>query len=266
MTAKLEKPGSMPVVLLAGGMGTRLREETEFRPKPMVEIGGRPILWHIMKYFSSFGFNDFIICLGYKGDSIRDYFLNYHTRNITLSLNLGSHSPTNFLDTHNEDSWQVTLVDTGKDAPTGERLMKVRDYVGERTFLCTYGDGLANIDLNALVSFHRAHSGIATLSAVHPTSRFGVVDILGDGQIQEFHEKPIVDDWINGGYFVLEPSVFDYLSIGEPLEEKPLRSLASSGNLFAHRHEGFWQPMDTYREYLELNAIWDSNEAPWKIW
>lgn len=261
-----KNPNPMPVVILAGGMGTRLREETEFRPKPMVEIGDRPILWHIMKYFSCFGFNDFIICLGYKGDSIRDYFLNYHTRNITLSLNLGSHSPTSYLDTHLEDSWQVTLVDTGKESATGERLQRVREFVGDRTFLCTYGDGLADIDINQLVAFHRAHTGIATLSAVHPTSRFGVVDINDNGQIQEFHEKPIIDDWINGGYFVLEPSVFDFLDDGGPFEEKPLRNLASTKNLFAFRHEKFWQPMDTYREYLELNALWESGKAPWKIW
>ena len=266
MTQIEGRQNSMPVVILAGGMGTRLREETEFRPKPMVEIGGRPILWHIMKYFSCFGFTDFIICLGYKGDSIRDYFLNYHTRNITLSLNLGSNSQTNFLNSHNEDSWQVTLVDTGKDAPTGERLLQVREFVGERTFLCTYGDGLSNIDLENLVSFHRSHSGLATLSAVHPTSRFGVVDINDNGQINEFHEKPIVDDWINGGFFVLEPGIFDHLHKEEPFEEGPLRTLASSGNLYAHRHEGFWQPMDTYREYLDLNSIWDKGKAPWKIW
>lgn len=257
---------SMPVVILAGGMGTRLREETEFRPKPMVEIGDRPILWHIMKYFSSFGFTDFIICLGYKGDSIRDYFLNYHTRNITLSLNLGSHTPATFMDTHSEDSWQVTLVDTGKESLTGERLQRVREFIGDRTFMCTYGDGLANIDLNQLVAFHRSHSGIATLTAVHPTSRFGVVDIAEDGQIEEFHEKPIVDDWINGGYFVLEPSIFDYVVDGGAFEEKPLRDLAASQNLFAYRHERFWQTMDTYREYLQLNEIWSGGQAPWKVW
>lgn len=261
-----EKSKSLPVVLLAGGMGTRLREETEFRPKPMVEIGGRPILWHIMKNFSRHGFNDFIICLGYKGDSIRDYFLNYHTRNISLSLNLGASPSTNFLDSHGEENWKVTLVDTGVNSLTGERLRRVKEYVGERTFLCTYGDGLANVDLDALVEFHRSHSGIATLTAVHPTSRFGVVKMESDGQINEFLEKPVVDDWINGGFFVLEPEVFDYLNADEPFEETPLRQLASDQNLFAYKHSGYWQPMDTYREYLELNKMWDDGSAPWRTW
>jgi glucose-1-phosphate cytidylyltransferase len=261
-----EKSKSLPVVLLAGGMGTRLREETEFRPKPMVEIGGRPILWHIMKNFSRHGFNDFIICLGYKGDSIRDYFLNYHTRNISLSLNLGANPSTNFLDSHGEENWKVTLVDTGVNSLTGERLRRVKEYVGERTFLCTYGDGLANVDLDALVEFHRSHSGIATLTAVHPTSRFGVVKMESDGQINEFLEKPVVDDWINGGFFVLEPEVFDYLNADEPFEETPLRQLASDQNLFAYKHSGYWQPMDTYREYVELNKMWDDGSAPWRTW
>jgi glucose-1-phosphate cytidylyltransferase len=257
---------SMPVVILAGGLGTRLREETEFRPKPMVEIGDRPILWHIMKYFSTFGFNDFIICLGYKGDLIRDYFLNYHTRNISLSLNLGSNSETSFLDKHDEESWKITLVDTGKESSTGERLKRVQDFVGDRTFLCTYGDGLANIDLEKLVNFHRSHNGIATLSAVHPTSRFGVVDLDSNSMVQQFMEKPVVDDWINGGYFVLEPKVFEFISDLGPFEETPLRNLANTNNLYAFKHEGFWQPMDTYREHLELNKIWADGGAPWKSW
>ncbi|CAN2169989.1 GCD1 Nucleoside-diphosphate-sugar pyrophosphorylase involved in lipopolysaccharide biosynthesis/translation initiation factor 2B, gamma/epsilon subunits (eIF-2Bgamma/eIF-2Bepsilon) [Candidatus Nanopelagicaceae bacterium] len=256
----------MPVVLLAGGMGTRLREETEFRPKPMVEIGGRPILWHIMKYFSEFGFNNFIICLGYKGDSIRDYFLNYHTRNISIALNLGADSEPDFLDSHGEEDWKVTLVDTGRDSLTGERLKKVQKYIGDRTFICTYGDGLANIDLDALLEFHRSNNGIATLSAVHPTSRFGVVDINAEGLISDFHEKPVVDDWINGGYFVLEPKIFDFINGNVAFEDAPLKKLADSGNLYAYKHAGFWQPMDTYREYLDLNAVWDSGAAEWKIW
>jgi len=257
---------NIPVVILAGGLGTRLREETEFRPKPMVEIGDRPILWHIMKYFSSYGLKDFIICLGYRGDVIRDYFLSYQTRNINLSLNLGKESKTSFLDQHDEDDWKVTLIETGKASSTGSRLKQVQDFIGDRTFMCTYGDGLANIDLEELITFHRSHSGIATLSAVHPTSRFGVVDILETGKIEEFHEKPIVDDWINGGYFVLEPSVFDYFTDDGPFEETPLKSLAKSNNLFAYRHNGFWQPMDTYREYLEMNERWNSKDTPWRRW
>lgn len=266
MQSKGKATNSMPVVLLAGGMGTRLREETEFRPKPMVEIGGRPILWHIMKYFSEFGFNSFIICLGYKGDSIRDYFLNYHTRNISIALNLGAESKPDFLDNHGEEDWKVTLVDTGRDSLTGERLKKVQKYIGDRTFICTYGDGLANINLDALLQFHRSNDGIATLSAVHPTSRFGVVDIDSQGLISDFHEKPVVDDWINGGYFVLEPKVFDFIDGNVAFEDAPLKKLAGTGNLYAYKHDGFWQPMDTYREYLDLNSIWDSGSAEWKIW
>ena len=219
-----------------------------------------------MKYFSSYGMKDFIICLGYRGDVIKDYFLSYQTRNINLSLLLGQEAKTNFLDRHDEDDWKVTLIETGKTSSTGSRLKQVQDFIGDRTFMCTYGDGLSNVNLEELVSFHRSHSGVATLSAVHPTSRFGVVDLMEDGKIQEFLDKPVVDDWINGGYFVLEPSVFDFFTDDGPFEETPLKSLAKSNNLFAYRHEGFWQPMDTYREYLEMNERWASNDTPWRRW
>lgn len=256
----------IPVVILAGGLGTRLREETEFRPKPMVEIGDRPIIWHIMKNFSSFGIRNFIVCLGYKGETIREYFLNYQTRNINLSLNLGSQTKVDFLEKHDENDWKVTLVDTGKLSSTGQRLKKIKEFIGDRTFIATYGDGLANVPIDLLVNFHRSHSGIATLTAVHPTSRFGVVDISDSGMIKEFHEKPIVDDWINGGFFVLEPTVFDFMTDDGPFEETPLKNLVSDGNLYAYKHSGYWQPMDTYREYLELNKLWDSSNAPWKTW
>jgi glucose-1-phosphate cytidylyltransferase len=257
---------SIPIVILAGGLGTRLREETEFRPKPMVEIGERPILWHIMKYYSSYGAKDFIICLGYKGEMVKDYFLNYQTRNISLTMSLGEEAKTKFLDQHDEDKWNVTLIETGKSSSTGMRLKQVQSIVENRTFMFTYGDGLADVDLKDLLTFHQKHSGIATVSAVHPTSRFGVVDILDNGRVDKFHEKPIVDDWINGGYFVLEPTVFEYITDDGPFEENPLRSLAASQNLFAFKHRGFWQPMDTYREYLELNKLWSNDSAPWKLW
>jgi glucose-1-phosphate cytidylyltransferase len=256
----------IPVVILAGGLGTRLREETEFRPKPMVEIGDRPIIWHIMKNFSSFGIRKFIVCLGYKGEIIREYFLNYQTRNINLSLNLGSQTKVDFLEKHDENDWQVTLVDTGKLSSTGQRLKKIKEFIGDRTFIATYGDGLANVPIDLLVTYHRSHSGIATLTAVHPTSRFGVVDISDSGMIKEFHEKPIVDDWINGGFFVLEPTIFDFMTDDGPFEETPLKNLVSDGNLYAFKHSGYWQPMDTYREYLGLNKLWDSSIAPWKTW
>ncbi len=257
---------NIPVVILAGGLGTRLRDETEFRPKPMVEIGDRPILWHIMKYFSSFGMKEFILCLGYRGDVIRDYFLSYQTRNINLSLQLGQSSKTKFLDQHDEEDWKVTLIDTGKFSSTGSRIKQVKDFIGDRTFLCTYGDGLSDIDLNALIAFHRSHSGIATLSAVHPTSRFGVLNIQNSGKIQELQDKHNVDDWINGGFFVLEPLVFDYFTDEGPFEKTPLESLAQNNSLYAYRHEGFWQTMDTYREYLEMNERWAAENPPWKRW
>ena len=256
----------IPVVILAGGLGTRLREETEFRPKPMVEIGDRPIIWHIMKNFSSFGIRNFIVCLGYKGEIIREYFLNYQTRNINLSLNLGSQTKVDFLEKHEEDDWQVTLVDTGKLSSTGQRLKKIKEFTGDRTFIATYGDGLANVPIDLLVNYHRSHSGLATLTAVHPTSRFGVVEISDSGIIKEFHEKPIIDDWINGGFFVLEPAVFEFMTDDGPFEETTLKNLVSAGNLYAFKHSGYWQPMDTYREYLELNKLWDKSIAPWKTW
>lgn len=256
----------MKAVILAGGMGTRLREETEFRPKPMVEIGGRPILWHIMKMLGSQNLTEFIVCLGYKGDLIKDYFLNYETRSSDITVSLGSNK-TNFTHSNSgEEKWDVTLANTGANTLTGGRIHLIKKYVGGERFLCTYGDGLANLDLRALINFHESHGKIATVTAVQPISRFGSIEITSDRKITRFSEKPKSEQWINGGYFIFEPEIFDFLTLESILEKEPLESLAVAGQLMAYLHNGFWQPMDTYRESQELNAIWDSNIAPWKNW
>jgi glucose-1-phosphate cytidylyltransferase len=256
----------MKAVILAGGMGTRLREETEFRPKPMVEIGGRPILWHIMKTLSTQGINDFVICLGYKGDYIKDFFMNYESRTHDITVKLGldegliqhSQAPT--------ENWTVTLANTGATTMTGGRINKIKKYVSGEKFLCTYGDGVANIDLDALTKFHEGHGKTATVTSVRPTNRFGAMQIDKDGSVTEFAEKPVAEKRVNGGYFIFEPSIFDYLSDECILEKEPLEKLSKTGELQAYEHEGFWQPMDTYRETIELNELWDANKAPWKIW
>ena len=256
----------MKAVILAGGMGTRLREETEFRPKPMIEIGGRPILWHIMKYLSSFGINDFIICIGYKGDYIKEYFTNYQTLSHDVTVKLGQISGITRHDVGALENWTVTLADTGLTTMTGGRLKKVEKYLNGETFLCTYGDGLANIDIYQLVQFHESHGRVASVTAVRPTSRFGAMDISGDSTVRNFSEKPKSDAWVNGGYFIFENDVFNYLSDDSVLEKTPLEKLAQSSQLKAYKHEGFWQPMDTYRETQELNELWIQDQAPWKVW
>jgi glucose-1-phosphate cytidylyltransferase len=253
-------------VILAGGLGTRLREETEYRPKPMVEVGGRPILWHIMKSLSQQGLQEFIVCLGYKGDQIKDYFLNYDSRINDVTVSLGSQNVTVQHTNIHEEDWQVTLANTGQTTMTGGRILKIQQYVGKERFLCTYGDGLADIDLNALVKFHIGHGKIATVTAVHPTSRFGAMETDQNNQVQKFAEKPKLDQWINGGFFIFESGIFDYLTEDCVLEAEPLESLARDGQLMAYHHEGFWQPMDTFRESQELNNLWNKNEAPWRNW
>ena len=256
----------MKAVILAGGMGTRLREETEFRPKPMVEIGGRPILWHIMKMLSSQGINDFVICLGYKGDYIKDYFMNYEARTNDITVKLGENEG---LVQHSEfptENWSVTLANTGAATMTGGRINKIKKYVVGERFLCTYGDGVANIDLRALVNFHTEHGKIATVTSVRPTNRFGTMQIDEDNAVTEFAEKPVAEKRINGGYFIFEPEIFDYLNDESVLEKEPLEGLSISGELKAYMHDGFWKPMDSYRETIELNELWDANHAPWKNW
>ncbi len=255
----------MKVVILAGGLGTRLAEETTTRPKPMVEIGDRPILWHIMKIYSSYGLHDFVICLGYRGYMIKEYFANYylHTSDVTFDV------AENRMEVHETttEPWRVTLVDTGAETMTGGRLRRVFDYLDEDDFCFTYGDGLADIDIGRLVAFHRDQGTLATVTAVQPSGRFGSMRIENT-RVSEFTEKPAGDDaWINGGFFVLSPRVRDYLDgDGTVWEREPLQRLAAEGELSSYRHSGFWQPMDTLRERDRLQSLWESGAAPWKTW
>lgn len=256
----------MKAILLAGGLGTRLREETEFRPKPMVEIGGRPVLWHIMKNLSMYGINDFIVASGYKSNSIKDYFLNYDAWNNDVTIELGKRDSLKFHGAHDEENWTVTVAFTGESTMTGGRVWKAARYLEDETFLVTYGDGLADIDIDALRNAHRNAGTLATVSTVQPVSRFGLMDVDSNGVVQRFREKPVMDGWVNIGFFLMEPLVIDFLDENSVLEEQPLVNLAAAGQLSAFRHPGFWQPMDTYRESLMLNNLWDSGEAPWKNW
>lgn len=255
----------MKAVILAGGMGTRLSEETVVRPKPMVDIGGRPILWHILKHYSHFGINDFIICLGYKGYAIKEYFANYFLHSSDVTINLRNNELT--VHQNSAEPWSVTLVDTGDRTATGGRLKRVREHVGTETFCFTYGDGVSDVDIAELVRFHREQKTNATLTAVQPPGRFGVIDIEGE-RIRAFTEKPRGDgSWHNGGFFVLEPAVFDLLEGDETVwEREPLETLARTGQLSAFRHEGFWYPMDTMRDKLHLDELWSSGRAPWEVW
>ncbi len=254
----------MKVVILAGGLGTRISEETVVRPKPMVEIGGRPILWHLMKYYGSYGFNEFVICLGYRGYMIKEYFANYPIHNSDVTFDLAADK----VEFHQRavEPWRVTLVDTGPDTMTGGRLKRIAPYVrDDDAFLCTYGDGLSDVNLATLLAFHRAHGKRATVTAVQPPGRFGVLGIEGTS-VRNFHEKPTGDGgWINGGFFVLAPSVLDEIE-GDAtyFEREPLERLAAGGELEAFEHAGFWQPMDTLRDRNQLEALWQSGEAPWK--
>ena len=255
----------MQAVILAGGLGTRLGEETAIRPKPMIEIGGMPIIWHIMKLYSAHGVNDFIVCLGYKGYLIKEYFANYflHTADVTIDLK------NNAIEVHQNRSepWKITLVETGADTQTGGRLKAIRPYLNDGEPFCfTYGDGLASIDITALIAFHRAHGKRATISAVAPPGRFGAIEFDGD-RVRNFREKPDGDGaMINGGFFVADPSVLDLIDGPDtPWEREPLERLAADGELMAYRHAGFWQPMDTLRDKVHLEELWASG-APWKCW
>lgn len=256
----------MKAVILAGGLGTRLREETEFRPKPMVEIGGRPILWHIMKHVSRFGISDFVIAVGYKGEMIKDYFLNYETRSNDFTIRLGDQDSLTIHGRHDEADWNVTVVDTGLNTPTGGRLKRLTAFLSEGPFLVTYGDGLSDIDLHALLAEHRERRLLATLTLARPTSRFGIVELSADGQVSRFREKPQLEGWVNIGYFVFESEALSYLLDDAPLEHEPLRALASDGQLGSYEHRGYWQPMDTYKEAEMLNQVWNSGKPPWKSW
>jgi glucose-1-phosphate cytidylyltransferase len=255
----------MKVLILAGGFGTRLSEETDIRPKPMAEIGDKPILWHIMKLYSHFGFNEFIILLGYKGYYIKEYFANYflHQSDVTIDLS------TNELKVHssNSESWKVTLLETGQKTMTGGRIKRAKEYVGNEPFLLTYGDGVSDINLLELTHFHKAHGKLITMTAVQPEGRFGALKTDGN-RVESFLEKPKGDgSWINGGFFVCQPEVLDYIKDDQTVfEQEPLRQLARDGQLFNYRHDGFWKCMDTLRDKRDLNEMWDSGKAKWKIW
>ncbi len=257
----------MKVVLLAGGFGTRLSEETDIRPKPMVEIGGKPILWHIMKIYSYYGYNEFVILLGYKGYYIKEYFANYflHQSDVTIDMSNGS------MEVHNNSSepWKVTLLDTGLDSMTGARIKKAQKFIGDEPFMLTYGDGVANINIDKLVQFHKSHGKIITMTSAQPDGRFGALEIDKNNKVTEFKEKPKGDGgWINAGYFICEPKVFDYITLGNNtvFEQEPLKKMAKEGEIYTYKHKGFWKPMDTLRDKIRLSELWDSNLAPWKIW
>lgn len=256
------------VVILCGGMGTRLREETEFKPKPMVNIGEYPMLWHIMKIYGHYGFNDFVLCLGYKGDMIKNYFLNYQTMVNDFTISLNDHGRVDFHNSLKDNRWNITMINTGLKNMTGSRLKKIEKYIDGGLFFMTYGDGIANINIKELLSFHRAHRKTATITGVHPQSRFGELETNGSS-VFAFTEKPqIQQGLINGGFFVFDRRIFDYLSLDEDcvLEKEPLEALAHDGELMVYQHKGYWRCMDTYRDVEHLNQDWASPDPAWKIW
>jgi glucose-1-phosphate cytidylyltransferase len=257
----------MKVVLLAGGFGTRLSEETEVKPKPMIEIGGKPILWHIMKNYSTYGFNEFVILLGYKGYYIKEYFANYFLHQSDVTIDLGK----NKIEVLNNSSepWKVTLLDTGMNSMTGGRIKRAQEIIGNESFMLTYGDGVSNINIDDLIKFHKSHGKYLTMTSAQPDGRFGALNINKDNRVQEFKEKPKGDDsWINAGFFVCEPKVFDYITQGDStiFEQEPLKDLARDGEIYTYKHDDFWMPMDTLRDKNKLNELWMSGQAPWRIW
>ncbi len=257
----------MKVVILAGGFGTRLSEETKDIPKPMVRIGDKPIIWHIMKIYSQYGYNDFIICLGYKGYALKEWFANYFLHNNDITIDVRQ----NTVEIHDSvtEPWKVTLVETGLNTQTGGRIKRIQKYVGDEPFMLTYGDGVSDVNINELINFHKENGKIATVTAYRPKGKFGSLNMDDLGQVQSFSEKPAGDGmWISAGFFVCNPGIFNYLSDDEGLifERKPLEQLAADNNLSAFKHYGFWQPMDTLRDSIELNELWNSGNAAWKIW
>ena len=255
----------MKAVILAGGIGTRISEESSVRPKPMIEIGGRPILWHILKIYSAHGINDFIICLGYKGYVIKEYFANYFLHMSDVTFDMGA----NKMEVHNvkAEPWKVTLVDTGEDTMTGGRLKRVQKYLGDEDFCFTYGDGVGDVDITKLVAHHRLHNRLSTVTSTQPPGRFGALKLEGD-RIAGFQEKPQGDGgWINGGFFVLSPKVLDHIADDATVwEREPMESIARAGQMTAYLHDGFWQPMDTLRDKILLEELWTTGKAPWKVW
>ena len=252
--------------ILAGGLGTRLSEETGLRPKPLIEIGGLPILWHIMKIYSHYGVRDFIVCLGYRGYMIKEYFANYHLH--TSDLTFDFREGRTIIHHKRTEDWSVTLVDTGAETMTGGRLKRIRDWIGDEHFCMTYGDGVADVDVRALIAHHQRHGRHATVTVVSPPGRYGAVELEEDGNVRGFREKPMSESgWINGGFFVLSPAVFDYIEGDQtPFEAAPLEGLAADGQLTAYRHRGFWQAMDTLRDKNQLEALWSRGDAPWRVW
>jgi glucose-1-phosphate cytidylyltransferase len=257
----------MKVVILCGGLGTRMREETEFRPKPLVEVGGRPILWHILKLYAHHGFRDFVLCLGYRGNMIKEYFLNYEAMNNDFTICLGRESRIEYTGDHEEQNYRITLADTGLETMTGGRLKRAQKYIPEDCFMLTYGDGVSDINIPRLLEFHESHGRLATVTTFRPVSRFGILDINASHQVLNFIEKPRSDAWASAGFFVFQRQVFDYLD-GDHcvLEKEPLERLAADRQLVAYNHDGFFHAMDTYREYQLLNDLWNSGDAPWKVW
>ena len=258
----------MKVVILCGGYGTRIRDVDKDLPKPMIPIGRYPILWHIMKYYSCFDFNEFVLCLGYKGLTIKEFFLNYETQTKDFTIQLGQQDKINFHTEHDESDWAVTLVDTGLNAMTGARIARIKKYVGNEDFMLTYGDGVGDIDLNQLLNFHKSHNKALTVTGVRPPGRFGEL-VSENGRITEFNEKPqATGGLISGGFFVARPKLFDYLDENEKLvlEQEPMKQLVEDSEIMVYEHDGFWQPMDTSREYLLLNELYDKGKAPWVKW
>jgi glucose-1-phosphate cytidylyltransferase len=255
----------MKTIILCGGRGMRLNEETEYRPKPLVPVGQRPMLWHIMHIYAQAGFREFVLCLGYRGDMIKDYYLNYDTMSNDCTVHLGQQHKITFENSHYEQDYNVTLADTGLDTMTGGRVKRVEKYIDDDNFMLTYGDGVCDVDINALLDFHYRHGRCATVTAVHPTSRYGVLNVGKKGEVTNFAEKPVMNDWMSAGFFVFNRKLFDYLTTDEGciLEQGPLQRLAQDGELMAYRHEGFFFSMDTYRDYKYLNDMWDKGQTPW---
>ena len=256
----------MQAIILAGGSGTRMREETEFRPKPMVEIGGRPVIWHIMKHLSIYGITDFIVAVGYKGNIIRDYFLNYETQASDFTVTLGKRDSLIVHGPHEESDWRVTIVETGLTSGTGERVCRAARYVTGPEALIVYGDTLADVDVTALAALHQSSGSDVTVTAVQPQSRFGILELSDGNRVQSFSEKPQVDGWVNIGYMLMTSDFLKQIPADSTLEADPLAGAAQSGRMQAYCHWGYWQPMDTYREYVELNRLWDEGHPPWKTW
>jgi len=257
----------MKVAILCGGLGTRMREETEFRPKPLVPVGGKPILWHIMKAYAHYGFREFVLCLGYRGDLIKDYFLNYEAMANDFTIRLGKQHHIEYHAEHLEQNFAVTLAETGQETATGGRIRRAAKYFDGDTFMVTYGDGLSDVNIAAVLAFHKQHGRLATITTVRPISRYGMLDIQADQEVRAFNEKPRGESWANAGFFVFNRKVLDYIPADDcALEGLPLEKLAADGQLMAFRHDGFFFAMDTFREFKQINDMWDRGDAPWKVW